>query len=287
MEPIDPVDEQLVLGTPSVAAEVRKLNRYSQIIERIFQEHYTEGAQTVEFERDEITVAASALGIKLPKNMGDVVYSFRYRTILPASITSKAPKGKVWAIRPAGRSLYQFALVDDAPIVPSPRLAETKVPDSTPGIVAMYSGKDEQALLAKVRYNRLIDIFTGVTSYSLQNHLHTTVPGMGQVETDEIYLGVDGRGAHYVFPVQAKGGSDKMNIVQIEQDVALCRHRFPGLLCTAVGAQFMSSDKIALFAFEEGNAGVAIVQERHYRLVSSEELSADELRTYRDRPLGG
>ncbi len=63
---------------------------------------------------------------------------------------------------------------------------------------------DEQALLAKIRYNRLIDIFTGITCYSLQNHLRTTVPNIGQVEIDEIYIGIDKRGAHYILPAQAK-----------------------------------------------------------------------------------
>lgn len=262
---------------------LKKLNRYVQIIEEIFSLHYVEGARTVEFERDEIESIARNLGIKLPKNLGDVMYSFRYRVSLPESIRSKAPAGEVWVIRPAGRGLYRFALVKDAPIAPSQLLAETKVPDATPGLVLKYSGSDEQALLAKLRYNRLIDIFTGITSYSLQNHLRTTVPGMGQVETDEIYIGIDRRGAHYVFPVQAKGGTDKANIVQIEQDIALCRTKFPGLICMAIGAQFMSQDKIALFAFEETSEGVAIVQERHYRLVTPESLTAEDLRTYRER----
>ena len=44
-------------------------------------------------------------------------------------------------------------------------------------------------------------------SSALQNHLRTTVAGMGQVETDEIYVGVDRSGSHYVVPVQAKGGT--------------------------------------------------------------------------------
>ncbi len=58
-------------------------------------------------------------------------------------------------------------------------LSETKIPDSTPGIVMMYALSDEQALLARLRYNRLIDIFTAVTCYSLQNHLRTAVPNVG------------------------------------------------------------------------------------------------------------
>lgn len=164
-------------------------------------------------------------------------------------------------------------------------MSETKVPDATPGIVALYSFDDEQALLAKLRYNRLIDIFTGLTCYSLQNHLRTTVPNMGQVETDEIYVGVDKRGAHYVLPVQAKGGTDKHNVVQIEQDFALCAVKFPTLICRAIGAQFMEDNLIAMFEFETGEGGVTLRAEKHYRLVPIDELTEDDLKNYRDRPV--
>ena len=57
-------------------------------------------------------------------------------------------------------------------------------------------------MLARIRYNRLIDVFLGITSYSLQNHLRTSITGLGQVETDEIYVGIDKRGVQYIVPVQ-------------------------------------------------------------------------------------
>jgi hypothetical protein len=174
----------------------KKANRYSAIIEKIFFSKYAEGAREVPFERPEMEKLAASLKEKLPKNLGDLVYSFRYRAILPSSITSLAGKDEIWIIRPTGRSKYSFVLVKDTPIIPNEHMAVTKVPDSTPGIVAKYAFSDEQALLAKVRYNRLVDIFSGITCYSLQNHLRTTAPDVGQVETDEIYIGVDKKGAH-------------------------------------------------------------------------------------------
>jgi hypothetical protein len=262
---------------------VTAVNRYSQIIERIFFRYYKKGATEVQFKRTDLETVAAELNIKLPKNLGDVVYSFRYRTILPKSVRKKAPDGQIWIIRPAGRAIYKFVSIPDRPLVPNSMLAETKVPDATPGIVARYSLNDEQALLAKVRYNRLIDIFTGVTCYSLQNHLRTTVAEMGQVETDEIYVGVDRRGAQYVFPVQAKGGTDKLNIVQIEQDFAVCAQKFPDLICRSIAAQFMEDAVIALFSFEITVDGVALVDEKHYRLVEPDQVSAEDLHTYRDR----
>lgn len=124
-----------------------------------------------------------------------------------------------------------------------------------------------------------------MTCYPLQSHLRSHVPNMGQVETDDVYVGVDRRGMHYVFPVQAKGGRDRQSVVQIEQDFALCAHKFPTLACRAIGAQFMEDDLISLFEFEEGAQGVALSSERHYRLVPPEELTETDLRDYRERPM--
>ncbi|MCI0490038.1 MAG: endonuclease [Blastocatellia bacterium] len=262
-----------------------KENRYVQTIEQIFFSRYKEGAHKVPFEREDMVDAAKKLHIKLPKNLGDVIYSFRYRAVLPASLQAKAPEGEAWIIRPMGRGRYCFVAVEELSIVPNEMMSETKVPDATPGIVLKYSFDDEQALLAKVRYNRLIDIFTGVTCYSLQNHLRTQVSGLGQIETDEIYIGVDKRGVQYVFPVQAKGGKERLKIVQIEQDFALCKEKFPLLICRPIGTQFLEDNLIVLFEFEEGEKGVTISSERHYRLVPPDEVTPDDLKNYRSRTL--
>jgi hypothetical protein len=162
-------------------------------------------------------------------------------------------------------------------------MAETKIPDATPGIISRYALNDEQSVLAKIRYNRLVDIFTGLTCYSLQNHLRTTVPEMGQVETDEIYIGIDKRGVHYVLPVQAKGRRDKVGIVQIEQDFVVCESKFTDLICRPIAAQSLADDVIALFEFETSENEIRIVSEKHYRLVRPKDLSLDELRSYQER----
>jgi hypothetical protein len=68
--------------------------------------------------------------------------------------------------------------------------------------------------------NRIIDIFTGVTCYSLQNHLRTTLTDIGQVE-------------------------------------------------------------VVLFEFVQTEEGVRVTSERHYRLVSPDEITTEELEEYR------
>ncbi len=255
-------------------------NRYSAILERIFQSHFTRGRRSFEFEREEFVAAAKALKIVLPKNLGDVIYSARYRTPLPESITKTAPTGKEWVIEGAGPSRYRFALESVNRIEPRSDLLTIKIPDSTPEIIAKYALSDEQSLLAKVRYNRLVDVFLGITTFSLQNHLRTTVKGIGQIEIDEIYVGVDRKGRQFVVPVQAKGGKDKHGSVQTRQDLALCAQKFPHLLCRAVSAQFMTDDRIAMFELTAADDGVKIVDEKHYQLVPSSAISNDDLRTY-------
>ena len=76
---------------------------------------------------------------------------------------------------------YRFKLVKETRIVPNTNLVSIGIPDATPEVIRAYRLDDEQALLAILRYNRLIDTFLGLTTFSLQNHLRTTVDGIGQI----------------------------------------------------------------------------------------------------------
>lgn len=209
-----------------------------------------------------------------------MIYTYRFRKNLPESIRETAPAGREWVIRLAGTARYRFALTALGQIQPNPQLRTIKIPDATPGMIDRYSFTDEQALLAKVRYNRLLDIFTGIACYSLQSHLRTQITGLGQCEIDEIYVGVDRSGVHYVLPIQAKGGNDRLGAVQIEQDMAVCAERFPELRCRPVGTQFLE-DSVALFEFTEDENDLRIAREAHYRLVPPQQISSDDLSRYR------
>ena len=154
------------------------------------------------------------------------------------------------------------------------------MPDATPQIIGAYALGDEQALLAKVRYNRLVDVFLGITAYSLQNHLRPTVKDVGQIEIDEIYVGVDRHGRQFVVLVQAKGGSDKHGVVQTQQDVAFCAQAFKNLVCRPVSAQFMSCQRIAMFELAVVDGVVKVVDEKHYQLVASSSISPEDLKIY-------
>ena len=261
--------------------EPTKENRYKQLAGWVFEKHYMPGDTRVPWVRNELVEAATALGIDLPKNLGDVLYAIRYRMSLPEVIADAAPEGMEWVIRSEGRSKYTFDLIPfQVRIKPNLALTVTKIPDATPEIIAATALGDEQALLALVRYNRLIDIFLGLAAYSLQNHLRTTAKGVGQVEVDEVYVAVDRHGRQFILPVQAKGGNDEIGITQTEQDLAVCAEKWPNMLCRPISAQFVSDGRIVLFELVLEDDQVRVRREAHYRLVPAADITTNDLRSY-------
>jgi hypothetical protein len=257
-------------------------SRYVQIIERVFHRYWKKGKTEFTFERDELEQVCTELAIARPKNLGDVIYAFRYRRSLPTSIISTQPPDRGWLILGDGDARYRFRLNKLTHIRPTNGLLVRKIPDATPEIITRYALSDEQALLAKVRYNRLIDIFLGITAYSLQNHLRTKIPNYGQIEIDELYVGLDSRGAQYIVPVQAKGGTDVLGAIQTIQDVTFCQTelKYSSCIARAVSAQFLDDDVIALFETTFDGDEVSIVRECHYKLVASGEIGDSDLKLY-------
>jgi len=254
---------------------------YRKIIAKIFADHYATGLTEFVFLRPEIIAAKELLAPNLELNPGDVPYSFRYRQPLPETILVTQPIGMEWIIEGAGRSKYRFKLVKFNRILPRPDILTIGIPDSTPEIIRAYALDDEQALLAIVRYNRLIDIFLGLTTFSLQNHLRTTVKGTGQIEIDELYIGIDKHGCHYVIPVQAKGGSDQISVVQAKQDIDWVLQKFSGVRCRAISVQFMGEDRVAMFELTVIDDTVLVVDEKHYKLLPAKALDHKATLAYR------
>lgn len=259
------------------------MSRYDQIIERVFFSNYKKGSNSVAFNREEMVQACKDLGFNIIKNIGDIPYTYRFRRELPDSIKSKASKDAEWIIIGTGIGTYKFKQASPGKITPTNNRQRIKIPDATPEIVKHYApGTDEQALLTKVRYNRLVDLFTGLTCYSIQNHLRTTVNNIGQIEIDEVYLGVNKKGAHFILPCQAKSPGDRFGIVQVMQDIEFCKVRYPNAICKPIALQFLTENDVAILelAVDEYDEKyhLSVVDERHYKLVNRNEISDEEIR---------
>jgi hypothetical protein len=259
---------------------------WKSALEELFHKHYKKGSTRVEFSAEELNTVAHRHKVR---NQYDIVYNSRIRAkAVPLSVQEKCPKGYKWIIETQKKGDYAFVTISESELVGfdhNPQMIEIKVLDATPEIIAKYAKNDEQAALALVRYNRLIDIFTGITAYSLQSHLKTEAKGMAQVEVDELYLGVDSSGRHYAIPVEGKSGSDQINGLQIKQDLALCSRLFPDLIPRPIGVKIIKREEkhganvIAMMEFElAANGRLGLRTEKHYRLVRKDQLSADEMK---------
>lgn len=267
------------------------MGKYEDVIAWVFQKNYRSGESSVSFTREELVDAHDALGFSRTKNIGDIPYTFRFRRELPDTIKVTAPEDAEWIIVGTGIAEYQFKLAMPGKIVPTLHYFPIKIPDATPEIVRQYApGTDEQALLTRVRYNRLVDLFTGLTCYSIQNHLRTTVDNIGQVEVDEIYIGLNKRGTHFVLPCQAKSRGDKFGIAQVMQDIALCEGRYPNAICRPIALQFTSANHVAVLELtvreEHDILKLNIVDEKQYELVPQADLSDHEIATLKEREEG-
>ncbi|WP_374652313.1 hypothetical protein [Dongia sp.] len=289
------------------------------VIVKLFFRNYSEGVTEIEFARDdydwaleevkrerpEIFKAAmkkieeesdeepleddqsSGKSIEKHKNIGAVIYDYRFRRPMPPEIRETETPGEnlFWRLTLTGKGKYKFVLGPSPYIVPDDNAPEVQIYEATPEIIAQYSFDDEQALLAKVRYNRLIDLFLGITAHSLQNHLRTTVEGVGQIEIDELYVGQDSEGQGYVVPVQAKGKKDKMSIVQTEQDVAFCasHQKFASLKARPVSAQFLPDKRIHLFELGVDGDAIKVKRERRYSFLAATDPADGESGTGQNR----
>jgi hypothetical protein len=109
------------------------------------------------------------------------------------------------------------------------------------------------------------------------------VETIGQIEVDELYVGVNTDGAQFIIPVQAKGRRDQIGVVQALQDLACCAQKFPNLVARAVAAQFRADNVIAMLELAEKKDDVFVVNERHYVLLPNDQISSEDLALYRRR----
>ncbi len=137
-----------------------------------------------------------------------------------------------------------------------------------------YAGDDEQGILAKVRYNRLLDIFLQITCYHLQNHWKTSIKNKGQCEIDDLYVGLNTTGKQFVIPVEAKSSGDHLNKTQIVQMIDFARARYSKLILRPVGIQELEDDSLAFVEFTPADHPdeIKIKEVRRYKLVSMSEV---------------
>jgi hypothetical protein len=237
-------------GPPPSRENAANLTDYDQVILEVFRTHYQGMVERLEFSKDELASACERHRITV-RNIPDIIYTFRVRRDLPAAIASTGH----WAIEPAGRGAYAFR-----PLRNPPRFdirlgdhAPVDIYNAIPEVVEPLLRDDEQSLLTRVLYNRLVDIFTGLTCFHIQNHYRSFVADFGEVEVDALYVGVNREGGLFVIPAEAKsvGETDLIGRVQMSQMARLVRQDFPQLNRRIVAIKALPDGTIGFVEFDD------------------------------------
>ncbi len=242
------------------------LKQYDQVIVRVFERLHKdhEDTERLPFTKLDVERAADDLELVI-KNIPDIIYTYRAgRSPLPNAILDHGN----WAIEGTGKGRYAFVKLTRSPYVDIPTDVEiTHILDATPQLVLKYQGMDEQGFLARIRYNRLIDTFTALTAYHIQGHFRTTVPNVGQVEIDDVYIGIDTDGLGFVLPIEAKGESprDELGVVQITQLVSFAREYFPDLTVRPIGVKIMPDRSYMFLEFSVTDDANLVATKRYKR----------------------
>ena len=235
---------------------------YDQILIELFSRLYEQGQTKLPFTKRDVEQVIADLELEI-RNVPDVTYTYRTgRSPLPAEIL----KHGHWAIDGAGKGKYVFVKLSRSPYFDLPEdMEKVAIPDATPQIVLKYQSSDEQAMLARVRYNRLVDTFVGLTTYQLQSHFRTTVQGLGQVEIDDLYLGVDENGNWSVLPVEGKAGGERLGVVQVRALSLFAREQFPGLKVRPLGIKLLSDGTFLFVEFTDQTDFDSVAARRYKR----------------------
>lgn len=247
---------------------------YVPILLYIFKKYYKESDTLVRFTLDDVRSAAIDLNIKV-RNPSDVIYRMRSRTELPKEITDKG----FYILRQVERGVYQLE-IGASPIIPLPIGEITETIDQTPLPVRRLLPEniaeiDEQGLLTLIHYCNLLSHFTGLQVFRLKSHVRKGVRQIGQVEVDEVDVGValDITETPIVFPIEAKAAPDALNWTQVSAQVAFAKQVFPGHTVRPIAVKVDYDALIHILEFNPGNRpnDLRILNSATYKLNLSEQ----------------
>ncbi len=245
------------------------LSRYDRVIlalyTRLVEQH---GRDLIEYPFDKEFLDQLAAELRI-KNIPDIIYSYRSgRRPFPFEMLEAG----YWVIRGKGKGKYSLVRLNTPVELYLPYdLEATLIPDATPEIVLRFAKGDEQSMLAQIRYNRLVDIFTGLTAYHLQSHVRAYVDEMGQVEVDDLYLAVNTDGEWFCIPLEAKPANlgEQLGRIQLSSMVAYAEQEFSELPIRPIGVKMMRDDSIFFVEFTATSDPTEIKSRfyKRYRLV--------------------
>jgi len=127
-----------------------------------------------------------------------------------------------------------------------------------------------------VRYNSLIDIFLGLTAFSLHSKVVASIQSE-LIEIEELYIGLDQRDCRYAIPVQTAGQDERISGSRAAEHIEFVEKKFRGMRTIAVGAKLIDERTVALFELRLEDDKIKVVKEKHYALMPPNPLRREKI----------
>lgn len=198
------------------------------------------------------------------KNFPDALYTFRARADLPDEICADGH----FAIVGRGKGQYAFVRIPTPNRIRLPAsMKSVRVQNQIPDWVQEYLINDEQGMLASIQANNLIAHYLNLAaSFRLQSHFRHGVPGYGQVEVDELYVG-RAQNAKVGIAIEAKNAAveDCLNVSQLFGTGQAVKALFAATVPKhVVGAKPDAAGRICLAEFSVTDHPAEIAQTRDW-----------------------
>lgn len=202
------------------------------------------------------------MGVTLPENIGDIIYSFRHRNPLPDHIQSTAPEGREWIIELAGRGTYRFKKANINRIFPSQELSPLETMDLTPPFIHTLDLPGTSRLDSIIRYNDLVADALSIMADHVQSHLRTSLASVGQIEVGSLYVSTN---ANVIIPVHLSAKDETINGLKAAQNIRFAAEKYPQMTCRAIIAQLLDENHVVLFEVVPDGDGVRVIGESQAR----------------------
>lgn len=61
----------------------------------------------------------------------------------------------------------------------------------------------------------------------------------------------------------------------------MCAEKYPNLICRSIACQFITDEIVAMFEFSIEDDRIVKINERHYKIIRANDITAEDLEGYR------
>lgn len=236
-------------------------NKAKSFIKHLIEKNFTASQDSIPFSRDDVSLYCLKKFKKIPKNVGDIIYSLRYRMDYLSTFDHLLDPDYTWTLLSLSTGQYELK--------PMPKLKLpdlTSVPviskiDKTPEHIHNLRPLNDQSLLMKIYQNKVLSEFLEDDLILLQAHHKVNLKDWGQAEIDGI---VASETSPRLYLVEVKGYTEVIGWPQIIQLKMYAEQNHPGLPFTPIFVQSHRDWSFSIVQFDFNSEFPQVTKSERY-----------------------